>query len=540
MYGDPVFGTVNEQFPFASTKHGKIVGETIDKIAVFRGIPYGGRCDRERRFMPACEPDPWDGVRDCTKNGPICVQTAGSVSDFYGTGGHPEKLGLEYETQDENCLCLNVLTPGLDKKKRPVMFYIHGGGYWQLSGSILLGADKLTREQDVVLVSVNHRLHVFGYLYLGELDTRYKDSGNVGHLDLILALKWVRDNIEAFGGDPECVTIIGESGGSDKVHTLMHMQQAKGLFHRAIATSCFLPIGRITKDLATEYTLEVLNLLGVEPNNLEKLQQLPARYITQKVFEERTRLWCLTFAPVLDGIHINQPIGDGYVPSFDTSIPIIMGASEDEMASFDVESSFDITECNLREKLLERGINYGLDITESNVDSVIEAFRKTNHKYDTADQLFMKIVSIKSFMGGAQYMAEDYVKNGTNPVFLYLNRYDAPHGTYPERRYAGHCTDVSPAFRMVAYPQMEEYSKKIAAAYCAFMRTGNPSTDTLSWPVFGMEKKETMIYDCNFSVVSDPLKEELDALDKVSGNAGVVDCFMENNYKFPLKGKCFL
>ena len=113
-----------------------------------------------------------------------------------------DKLGLTFETQDENCLVLNVLTPGLDDRKRPVLFYIHGGGYWQLSGTVYTAADALSREEDVVIVTLNHRLHIFGYLYLGGLDPKYRDSGNVGQLDLILALKWVRDNIASFGGDP--------------------------------------------------------------------------------------------------------------------------------------------------------------------------------------------------------------------------------------------------------------------------------------------------------------------------------------------------
>lgn len=270
------FGTVTEQFPIGSTRYGKVIGENRQGVAVFRGILYGGRCDRERRFLPPQEPECWDGVRDCTKNGPICVQTAGSSSDFYSTAGHLEKYGLQYETQDENCLCLNVLTPGMDGKKRPVLVYIHGGGYSILSGTIALGSDKLVREQDVVVVSMNHRLHVFGYLYLGGLDERYRDSGNVGHLDLILALRWVRDNIAAFGGDPDCVTIMGESGGSEKVLALTHMPEAKGLFHRAIAISSFLPAGRTSPERATAYTRQVLKLLDVPENHLERLQELPA------------------------------------------------------------------------------------------------------------------------------------------------------------------------------------------------------------------------------------------------------------------------
>lgn len=537
MHDKPNFGTVNEPLPIVKTKYGNVMGATVDRVAVFRGIPYGGRCDRERRFLPAQEPESWDGVRDCTKNGPICVQTAGSISDPILAGGHPEKLGLKYETQDENCLCLNVLTPGIDKHKRPVMVYIHGGGYWQLSGTILTAADALPREQDIVTVSVNHRLHVLGYLYLGDLDPKYADSGNVGHLDLILALKWVQDNIEAFGGDPDNVTIMGESGGSDKVLTLTHMPEAHGLFHKAIAISCFLPVGRLTKELAASYTLEVLKILGIPKNHPERLLELPARYITEKVFDPCTHLWCMTFAPVADGIHLFPGIGKGYVPAFDTNVPMIVGASEDEIASFDAENSFDITENNLREKMLERGADYGLPFNESNVDAVVAAFRETNEKHDTADHLFMKMMSIKSFMGGAYYLAEDYARMGKGPVYQYLNRYDAPHAAYPERTYAGHCVDLYGALRLVGYPQMEEYSRKIADAYSAFMRTGDPSVEGLAWPAFDLTHRATMVYDRVFHVESDPIRREREALDGVIGREGLVDCYTNKDYRFPLNKK---
>lgn len=529
-------GTISESFPVVRTKYGRAAGETTEGVAVFRGIPYGGRCDRECRFLRAKEPECWDGVMDCTQNGPICVQTAGSSSDFYATGGHPEKLKLQYETQSENCLCLNVLTPGLDQKKRPVMVYIHGGGYSILSGTILTGADKLAREQDMVLVSMNHRLHVFGYLYLGGLDERYLDSGNVGQLDLILALKWVRDNIEQFGGDPDCVTIIGESGGSDKVLTLTHMPEAKGLFHRAIAISCFLPVGRITRDVATGYAEEALHLLGVSPSHLDKLLELPARYITEKIFHPGTHFWSMTFAPVSDGIHLGRGAGDGFIPAFDNGhIPLILGASEDEMASFVLEDGLDITEENFRTKVLERGKKYGLNITEQNVDALLDAFRKTNCKMDPADHLFMKMISIRCHMGCAQYPAEDYaLHQRETPVYLYLNRYDVPHGRYPYRRFAGHCTELSPFFRMVAYPEMEEYSKTVANLFASFMRTGKPEASGLRWPRFDMLQKATMVFDRKFSVVSDPLRIEQEALDSITGPKAITNAFSHNEYKFPL------
>ena len=184
---------VTEKNPVVKTGSGKVMGETREGVAIFRGIPYGGDCGPGRRFMAPVPAASWEGVRDCTKNGPIAVQLGESVAasaafrEYFG-GGHPELQGVLEEEQGENCLVLNVLTPDLTGK-RPVLFYIHGGGFTTNSGSIATGGDRLVREQNLVLVSVNHRLNAFGFLYLGDLDPKYKDSGNAGMLDLILALK---------------------------------------------------------------------------------------------------------------------------------------------------------------------------------------------------------------------------------------------------------------------------------------------------------------------------------------------------------------
>ena len=518
---------LQERFPIVKTTYGTVAGEIRDGVSIFRGIPYGDRCDRERRFSVPKEPESWFGIRDCTKNGAVCVQASETGCDFYSSGGHPDKLGLTYETQDENCLFLNVLTPGIDHKKRPVMFYTHGGGYAHGSGTHMLGADKLASEQDVVLVSVNHRLHIFGYLYLGDLDERFKDSGNVGNLDIILALQWVKDNIESFGGDPNCVTIIGESGGSDKVNTLLHMPEAQGLFHRAISISGSLPIGKLTRKKATEITLEILELLNISPNKLEKLFELPARYMTETVFAENSGIWAMTLMPVADGIHLPETFGDGWGPGeYTANVPVIFGASEDEMASFALEVSKGVTDINLKEAVLKHGREFDLDIDSTNADSLLEVFRKHNVKQDNAGHLLMKLASVGSYLcSGAFYQAQAYAAKGNTNIFLYLNRYDAPFIEGKAERYAGHCIDLAPAFRMVAYQDMEEYSKKIAAAYAAFMRTGNPSTESLLWLPFNNESRMTMVYDSDFYLESDPLKKERQAIEEVNGGRTLVNPF---------------
>lgn len=296
-YGRPLFATVTDPSPLAATQTGWVRGENRRGIAIFRGIPYGADT-RARRFQPPLPAEAWEGVRDCTHNGPIAPQYGGSISGYAPIfdGGTPEKFGFEDEVPGENCLVLNVLTPGLDNAKRPVLFYIHGGGYFNGTGTLALGADDYCREQDQVVVSVNHRLNLFGYLYLGGLDPRYASSGMAGMLDLVLALRWVRDNIAAFGGDPGQVTIMGESGGGSKVSTLLAMPEAQGLFRAAVIESGSGPVGALSREQADAMTRQVLQALSLTPENWTALLELPMERLL-----EATKLPGLgRFSPVAD------------------------------------------------------------------------------------------------------------------------------------------------------------------------------------------------------------------------------------------------
>jgi para-nitrobenzyl esterase len=271
--------------PIASTGYGKVRGVAMKQALEFRGVPYGGPAAGVNRFLPPTKVTPWKGVRDAVVAGPRSMQAVnkafGDVSIFsapvigeYFAGGRKDAIEIGSEATSENCLVLNVLTPGL-QGKRPVMIYIHGGGFAIGSGALTLVADRFVAEQDVVLVGVNHRLNVFGYTYLGAIDPKYADSGNVGQLDLIAALQWVRDNIAHFGGDPSNVTIFGESGGGGKVSTLMAMPGAKGLFRRAIVESGSHLAVR-TKEAATENTNYMLSALGLTASQVDQLQSVPA------------------------------------------------------------------------------------------------------------------------------------------------------------------------------------------------------------------------------------------------------------------------
>src|SRR2546426_1209734 len=260
----------------AETASGKIRGTAVDDIKIFKGIPYGGPTSGKHRFMPPTKPAPWTGVRDALAYGPSATQrNPGARPAQSSTSG--QGLGQE----DEDCLVLNVFTRGADaRRKRPVMVWLHGGGFATGSGSSpVYDGTNLARGGDVVVVSLNHRLNAFGYTYLGDLaGPEFALSGSAGMLDIVAALEWVRDNIGTFGGDPNLVTIFGESGGGRKVATLLAMPGAAGLFHRAIIESG-PGLHLQPRDRGNELALAFLDELHVKPTAIGELHTIPAQHL---------------------------------------------------------------------------------------------------------------------------------------------------------------------------------------------------------------------------------------------------------------------
>jgi len=532
--------------PIVQTTYGPIFGEVRDGISIFRGIPYGGRVDGDRRWLPPITPDAWTEVRDCTKNGPIAVQFGTSISgsgDFgvYFSGNQPEKFNCDSEVQDENCLVLNVLTPGCDDAKRPVLVYIHGGGFASGSGSLVLGADDWCREEDLVVVGINHRLNVFGALHLGELDPKYAESGMCGMLDCVLALEWVRDNIAAFGGDPAKVTIMGESGGGGKVNNLIAMPKAKGLFRAAIVESGSGAPGRTSKEQATELARVLLAELNVAEDELDKLLTIPA----QEILKASTKVGGMGFGPCADEINLMYNPEGKYIEC-DPTLPLMVGASEEEMAAFAEPSN--MTWDDLREKLLEpyyaaqaeaqaaeeeiqttdangkklwsprrpsRGPLGGANCTPENVDAIIAGFRAIDKKGVSPDHLYFQINSMGGALGSGAYLqAMAKAKKGLAPVYHYFFTFDAPHPRHPEQRYAWHTADLPLQMRVVAWPECEQISKDMAHAWAAYIRTGDPGTPELPWPAFTVENAETMVLDSPCRVEKDPTKPHREVLAK--------------------------
>lgn len=509
-YGEPVFGTVRDEHPVTETTLGKVLGENRNGVAIFRGIPYGGKVDGKNRFLPPTPAESWVGVRDCTKNGPIAEQNATSIAtswDFgaYFSGGHPELFGVDDEVKSENCLVLNVLTPGIDDRKRAVLVYIHGGGFATGSGTTVIGADKLVREQDIVLIGINHRLNVFGALHLGEFNEKYKESGMVGMLDLVQALEWIRDNVAAFGGDPDKVTIMGESGGGGKVNTLNAMPKARGLFRASIVESgSGIPARRSIAD-GTETAERFLYSLGIRPNELNKLTELPTHHIRDAAIS----MGLMNFGPIADGINLQlNPTGYDVC---DPSLPLLVGASEDEMAAFVSETEYKIETLEQVKDFLtnregRRDAIMGMPMSEKQAEHAIQVFSQHNVKNDAPDHLYMKIRSLTGMMGGGAILqALDRVsKENAGPVFNYLVSYDAPHRIIPSKFYSWHTADLPMQFRIVLHPEMEWLSRIFSNMWGAFVRDLNPSIEGYQWPAFTAEKRDVMVFDNEIRVEQDP------------------------------------
>ncbi len=519
-YGYGPFSSVTEQCPIVQTKSGKIRGFTRNKNACFYSIPYGNPCNGAGRFKAPSYVHAWDGILDCTHFIASAMQKrvprqGEPTAEEKRTSIEVGKIlsgGLEFDRNQipvsENCLYVNIVTPGLDQQKRPIIVYIHGGGYDTLDGCLVAEqCDRLCNEENVVVISIDHRLGLFGYLYLGAFDEAYSQSGIVGQLDQLLALRWIKNNAECFGGDPDRIVVIGESGGAMKISHLLSVPGIEALISGAWLSSGACAAWTMSKEAATATTCEILSRLQIQEENWREILDLPADVIQVAVEWGPLAKSPVSFAPVCcDTISYNST-GEYQTYMCSEKIPVVVGSSEEELAIFDIPSLLTITEETLKQALLSHPMVKGLypKLNETTVDAVIECFRKHCGNTKHGGQLFHHIVSTGSVLGHGSYCFANAKCRQPASVFYYMNCFDTPlFPSMPVTACAWHTADLPLFFRAVYLPMCEELSQKLGHALAAFARTGCPSTAELLWPQYSADGKETMIFDKECSVQNDP------------------------------------
>jgi para-nitrobenzyl esterase len=493
------------------TAQGRVRGGHCRGALAFKGIPYAGSVTGTARLREAPPPQPWTGVRDALQLGSPAMQGPGTT---YGENEPP---------CSENCLVLNVWTPAVaDGGKRPVMVYCHGGGYTTGSGgSKDADGSQLAATYDVVVVATNHRLGLLGYLYLGELGgEEYASSGNQGITDIVAALRWVRTNIEAFGGDPANVMICGESGGGFKVGTLLAMPSARGLFHKASIESG-PQLRRLSKAEATETARRVLIGLDIGVHELHKLADVPAEAFVKMQLQAEHQEGPLlkpsgaagsatagapALGPVVDGHILPSHPFDPIAPATARRVPLMIGFNHDEATFFNRENPeiFHMDEATL---VAEAHKSLG-----KNAERALAVYRAT-YPQATPAELYIAAATALSMGNDSITLAE---RKAAQPAPVYFYRYDYRSNTpIPGTDWtlrAGHATEIATKFYNYDIPSLQgngpgvrEVSRNMSTFWTSFARHGHPGAPGLpAWPRYELKHRSTMLIDVRCQVVDDP------------------------------------
>ena len=493
--------------PVVQTASGRVRGVVRFGVNQFWGVPYAASTAGPNRFMPPMKPAPWTGVRDCFEVGHRSPQDAdGPISEVFALD--------RQEPMGEDCLNINVFTPGLGAGNRPVMVWLHGGGFAGGSGNWLLyEGTNLARKEDVVVVSVTHRLNLFGFLYLADLGggDRWANSSNVGMQDVVAALGWIKENIAAFGGNPSNVTTFGQSGGGSKVTTLMAMPSATGLMHRAIAMSGAQVRGA-TRENATRAAEQFLGKLGLKPNQLDRLQQFTWQQLQEAFFSE-PRIQGLAGGPVVDGRSLPRDQWAPDAPAVSADVPLMMGSTETEDAWSDPPPSLQMPE----DEMLTR-VRRIVRNDDAKARELVALYRKTHAGISNTD-VYLIMNADNTRRANAQLLSELKTAQGKAPAYLYFFNWRSP--VHKGQMKAYHTLDIPFAFYNIdqaasmtgAMQNRYALAHKMSAAFAAFARSGNPNhADLPMWPAFNARTYPTMIFGNDTKVVNDPNREERLAL----------------------------
>jgi para-nitrobenzyl esterase len=501
--------------PVVATTHGKVSGFRKDGICVFKGIPYGASTAGAGRFLPPRPPEPWTGTLAAVNDPPEAPQREpGSQRKRE----EPAALaGIEPDwpvlPESEDCLKLDVWTPGTDDHRRPVMVWFHGGGFavGSAAGAWQDGA-RLSRRADVVVVSVNHRLNVLGHLFLDRLDGGFVGAGNAGLLDLVLALGWVRDNIAAFGGDPGNVTIFGQSGGGQKVSMLMGMPAAAGLFHKAIVQSGPAPKA-LEPGYAQQMAERLLVKLGIPDNRISQLQTIPLDSIMRAyfaVFRETGGYGVLGilqgFAPVVDGVVLPRHPFVPAAPDVSTNVPLLIGTTRTEMTLNTLEG--DPSADRMDEQSLKARLT---DLLGHDTERVIAVYRE-HHRAASAWELYALITADWPTRLYSIWIAQAKARLGRAPVYMYRTDWRTP--VADGRLLSPHAIDLSWVLDDTPYSssfdgggaRVGQLARRMSDAWVAFARSGSPNHQGLpDWPSYRPQAgRATLLFDDTCRVVNDP------------------------------------
>jgi len=506
----------SDETAITETATGKVRGYIHEGIFTFKGIPYGDTTAGSGRFAPPRAPRPWTGVRSSMHYGPVCPQAP------RGTWGEDEESFLfDYDDgyPGEDCLRLNIWTPGIKGAgKRPVMVWLHGGGF--VSGSCQehrsYEGERLSRRGDVVVVSLNHRLGPLGFLNLIHFGEPYAASANLGMLDVVAALEWVRDNIGNFGGDASNVTIFGQSGGGGKVGALMAMPAAQGLFHRAIVQS-----GSFLRALVPErseiLTRAVFDELNLGPSEVDKLQSLPLQTLIAagdaallKTHPPTPLVWnrvadILGWGPVVDGKFLPHHPFAPVAPAISAQVPMLIGTTLNEFTTSLNHPEYEA----MTEEEASRRLNdmYGVDPKR-----ILEVFRASHPGAKPFDLFSLAMTT--QVRQGAVIQAGLKAAQGT-PAYLYWFQWKTP--VLNGRPRSIHCIDLPFCFDNTdrsenltgGGPVPRALAAPVSEAWIQFARTGNPNHSTLPhWPAFSMATCPTMIFDNTCTLQNDPDRAE--------------------------------